>query len=208
MSDMITAKAAESTFRAHPEGQFVAQCIDCIDLGEKVQDFPGTVPYLAPTCAIVFRTGERNEETGEFIDVSKEYTVSMGEKANLRKDLTQWRGKAYTQDQIDAGVPLDKLTGNHALLTVSHRTSGKGKTYANITAIVGIPKQMAGSVEKFTGYVRDEWWAKKKEESATAADAFRAANAPKQTKSNAGPLNVFGDVPGAFQEEDDTDLPF
>lgn len=205
MSDAITAKAAESTFKPHPEGQYVGQCVDTIDLGEKVQDFPGTIPYLAPTCALVFRTGERNEETGECIDVFKEYTVSMGDKANLRKDLTQWRGKPYTDEQIEAGVPLDKLTGNHALLTISHRKSGKGKTYANITAIVGVPKQMKDGLEKYTDYQRDEWWTTKKKEYATAADAFRAANAPKQQKAKVG--DGFEDFPGSLQDEDD-DLPF
>lgn len=205
MSDAITAKAAESTFKAHPDGQYVGQCVDTINLGEKVQDFPGTVPYLAPTCALVFRTGEKNDETGQYIDVFKEYTVSMGDKANLRKDLTQWRGKPYTQEQVDAGVPLDKLTGNHALLTISHRTSAKGKTYANITAMVGIPKQMADGVTKYTDYVRDDWWTKKKEEYAAAADAFRAANAPKpKVKTGA---EDFDDFPGSLQDEDD-DLPF
>ena len=53
MSDRITATAAASLFKAHDEGQYVAQCVDTIDLGRKVQDFPGKVPYLAPTCALV-----------------------------------------------------------------------------------------------------------------------------------------------------------
>lgn len=184
MSDAITATATPSTFKAHPEGQFVGQCVDTINLGEKVQDFPGTTPYLAPTCALVFRTGEVNEDTGEFIDIAKEYTVSMGEKANLRKDLTTWRGRPYTPEQIEAGVPLDKLTGNHALLTISHRTSGKGRVYANITAIVGIPAQMKAMVTKYDGYVRAEWWDTKKKEYADAAAAFRAANAPKPKPSD------------------------
>lgn len=202
MPDQITATAAPSTFKAHDEGQFVAQCVDCINLGEKVQDFPGTKPYLAPTCALVFRTGEKNPDTGEYIDVSKEYTVSMGEKANLRKDLQQWRGKAYTPEQIEAGVPLDKLTGNHALLTISHRTSSKGKTYANITAIVGVPAAMKAVCTKFDDYARAEFWETRKKEYAEAAAKFRAENAPKAKKSD-----DFEDFPGALADTDD-DLPF
>jgi hypothetical protein len=203
MSDAITATAAPSTFKAHDEGQFVGQCVDTINLGEKVQDFPGTKPYLAPTCALVFRTGERNPETGEYIDIAKEYTVSMGEKANLRKDLQTWRGKPYTPEQIDAGVPLDKLTGNHALLTVSHRTSGKGRTYANITAIVGIPKQMTNGTTDYRGeYTRAEYWETRKKEYAEAAAKFRAENAPPKAKAT-----DFEDFPGALADETD-DLPF
>lgn len=205
MSDSIMAIAAPSTFKPHETGQFVAQCVDTIALGEKVQDFPGTTPYLAQTCALVFRTGEKNPETGEYIDVHKEYTVSMGVKANLRKDLEQWRGQAYTPDQIEAGVPLDKLTGNFALLTIAHRKSvTKGKTYANITAIVGVPRQMVGTVTKYTDYTRDEYWSKKKAEYATAAQAFRDANAPKPKSAAA---ENFEDFPAALEDGTD-DLPF
>lgn len=199
MSDTITARGSESKFKAHPEGQFVGQCVDTIDLGEKVQDFPGTTPYLAATCALVFRTGEKNEDTGDYIDIAREFTVSMGEKANLRKFLEQWRGKPYTKEQIEAGVPLDKLTGNHGLLTVALRTSGKGRQYANITACVGIPKQMAATVTKYDDYERAEYWQTRKQEYATAAAAFRA--------KSAAPSQDFNDFPAALADEDDG-LPF
>ena len=200
MSDTIVAKGSDSKFKAHPDGQYVGQCVDTIDLGEKVQDFPGTVPYLAPTCALVFRTCEMNEDTGEYIDIAREFTVSMGEKANLRKFLEQWRGKPYTKEAIEAGVPLDKLTGNHGLLTVAHRTSGKGRIYANVTACVGIPKQMKDSVTHYDDYARADYWATKKKEYAEAAAKFRADNAaPKQDHS---------DFPDDAPPHDDDDLPF
>lgn len=202
MSDTILARGSDSKFKPHPTGQYVAQCVDTIDLGEKVQDFPGSTPYVAQACALVFRTGERNDETGDYIDIAKEYTVSMGEKANLRKDLQQWRGREYTKEQVEEGVPLDKLTGNHALITVSHRTSGKGRTYANITAIVGIPKQMAGAVTSYSDYVRAEYWETKKKEYAEAAARWKAENDRPAKKSD-----DFEDFPGALADEDD-DLPF
>lgn len=198
MSDTITARGSESKFKPHPEGQYVGQCVDTIDLGEKVQDFPGTVPYLAHTCALVFRTGERNEETGDFIDIAREFTVTMGEKANLRKFLEQWRGKPYTAEQIKAGVPLDKLTGNHALLTVAHRTSGKGRVYANIAACVGVPKQMAGALTDWReDYQRADFWSTKKKEYADAAAAFRAEHGTASDDDFPAPL-----------EDDADDLPF
>ena len=175
MSDTLVARGSDSKYTPHPDGQFIAQCVDVIDLGQKVQDFSGSEPYLAPTCALVFRTGERNEETGDFIDVSKEFTVSMGDRANLRKFLEQWRGKPYDADAVKAGVPLHKLEGQHALLTVSQKVSGKGKTYANITACVGVPKQMQGGLGSYLGnYKRDPYWETKKKQYAEAASLFRA----------------------------------
>jgi hypothetical protein len=199
MSDAVTAKALDAKFKAHPGGQYVGQTVDVIDLGEKVQDYPGTVPYLAPTCAIVFRTGERNEEIGEYIDIAREFTVSMGDKSNLKKFLEQWRGREYTKEQIDAGVPLDKLTGNHALLTVAHRISAKKRTYANITACVGIPKQMAATVTSYPDYKRADYWQEKKKGYADEAAKFRASYVAQPLPDD--------ELPGALLDEDD-DLPF
>lgn len=197
MSDTITARGSDSKFKPHPDGQYVGQCVDTIDLGEKVSDYPGTPSYLAPVCALVFRTGERNEETGEFIDIAREFTVSMGDKSNLKKFLEQWRGKPYTAEQIKAGVPLDKLTGNHGLLTIAHRTSAKQRVYANITACVGIPKQMAGTVTHYGDYERADYWATKRKEYADAAAKFRGEQA-------SGGDDGF---PAALDDDDD-DLPF
>src|SRR5690349_9680772 len=131
MADKVTATNQDSKFKPHREGNdFLGLCVDVIDLGETTVAFPNKPTYLAQKCALVFRTGEKNPETGDYIDVSAEFTVSMGEKANLRKFLESWRGKPYTQEQIDAGVPVDKLEGNWALLAVAHKKSAKGRTYA------------------------------------------------------------------------------
>jgi hypothetical protein len=195
MADTITAKASDSKYKTHPEGQFVAQCVDAIDLGERVEEFAGKPKKLAHKAALVFRTGEKNEDTGEFIDISREFTVSMGELANLRKFLEQWRGKPYTADQIAKGVPLHKLAGNHGLISVAHRTSGGGRTYANITACVGVPQQMSGSLPAYiAGYVRADFWQDRKEEYAKGAKAFRA--------ESGAPSDDYDPAPN------DADLPF
>ena len=173
MPDTVTAKNSDVKFTPHPEDQFVAQCVDCINLGDKVEDYPGKPKKLTPKCALVFRTGAKNAETGKLIDVSREFTVSMGELANLRKFLESWRGKAYTDEQIDAGIPLDKLVGNWALITVEHKKSGKGRTYAIINSIVSVPKMMTDR-PSFPAYARDEFWAERKKEYAKDATALRA----------------------------------
>lgn len=179
MSDTITVKAtqSESKFKTHDEGQFVGQCVDVINLGEKLEQYPDTPAKVVEKCALVFRTGEQND-AGEYIDLSREFTISMHERSGLRKFLEQWRGKPYTEDEIKkAGVPLHKLTGQYGLLTVAHKTSGNGKTYANIAACVGVPKQMQSNLPEFEGYARSEFWNKRKQEYAAAVQDFRAEHA-------------------------------
>jgi len=177
MSDTITARGSNATYQSHPEGQFVAQCVDVIDLGDKVEEFPGTPKKLVPKCALVYRTGEKNAETGEYIDIAREFTISMGDKSNLRKYLEQWRGKPYSAEVVAQGVPLHKLTGQHGLLSIAHKTSVQGRTYANIVSCVGIPKQMAGAVAIYSDYKRADYWQQRKADYAAAAQVFRAASA-------------------------------
>ena len=172
MADKITAKNVDTPRAVHEAGQFVAKCVDVIDLGEKVQDYDPKKPkYLAPKCALVFRTGEKNPETSEYLDVSVEYTVSMGEKSNMRPFLEGWRGKAYTPAEADEGVPLDKLEGRWALIQIGHKTSKAGKSYAIIMTAMGVPKGMA--LPTFGAYERAKFWSDRKAEYLKDADAYR-----------------------------------
>lgn len=198
MSDTITAKGGESKFKPHPAGQFVAVCVDTIDLGEKVDSGPNFPEKLSRKCVLVFRTGERNPETGDFIDPAQEYTVSMGEKANLRKALESWRGKPYNEEQVKEGVPLHKLTGQPALIGVAHKTSKNGRVYGFIQSIVGLPKGM--QAPDVAGYERADFWAERKKEYAEEAKKFRAMHA--------APMSEVDDdgLPPAF--DDDSSLPF
>lgn len=190
MSDTITARGTESKFKAHPEGQYVGQCVDAIDLGEHVHSFAGDESYIEQRCALVFRTGEKNEQTGDYIDVSKEFTVSMGERANLRKFLEQWRGKPYTPEQIKAGVPLHKLTDNHGLLTiVQQQNKANTRTYAVIAACVGIPKMMASSTAQYDDYTREAFWATRKAEYAAEVAKFRATAVAIPASEEAPPVD-------------------
>jgi len=194
MSDTILAKGTESKYKAHEEGQYVAQCVDTINLGEHVHSFAGDDSYIEQRCALVFRTGEKNSETGEYIDVNKEFTVSMSDRSNLRKFLEQWRGKAYTADQIKTGVALDKLTGNHALLTIAQKPNKAGtRIYSEITAQVGIPKMMVSTVTNYTDYALAEFWATRKAEYATEVARFRASEVPPEQETGAAPVDDSSD---------------
>ncbi len=198
MSDSITAKGSDAKFKPHPEGQYVGQCVDTIDLGEKVESGPDWPEKLTHKCVIVFRTGEKNDN-GDFIDVSREFTVSMGEKANLRKFLEQWRGKPYAASQVEEGVPLHKLTGQQALLTISHKVSSNGRTYSNITACVGVPKQMADGARVYTDYKRADFWEERKKSYLEDARRFKSDNEHNPDDD--------GELPAAAGQDDD-DLPF
>jgi hypothetical protein len=72
--------------------------------------------------------------------ISKRYTMSLHEKANLRKDLESWRGRAFTDDEAK-GFDLHNLLGANCMVQVIHKHKD-GKTFANVTNVVQLPKGM------------------------------------------------------------------
>jgi hypothetical protein len=66
------------------------------------------------------------------------YTLSLSEKANLRKTLENWRGKPFTPDEL-SGFDIETVLGKCCQIMVTHDTNGN-KTYANVTGVMGISK--------------------------------------------------------------------
>jgi hypothetical protein len=67
---------------------------------------------------------------GKPFTVSKFYTASLGEKANLRADLKNWRGRDFTDEEL-AGFEAKNILGKPCMLSVVE-TESEGKTYSNI----------------------------------------------------------------------------
>jgi hypothetical protein len=211
MADKVLAKNSDKAFQPHPKGsEFIGQCVDVIDMGEELSEFPGKAPKLMPKVAFVWRTGEMNED-GQLIDLVAEFTNSLGDLANLRAFLEQWRGDPLTPQQIEEGVPLEKMEGKWALLGVGHKTSKKGRTYAIITSATQVPRVMRSSLPEFPAYTRPKYLVDKKEKNVAAAAEYR--------KKIGAPAKGFdGGDPGPQEPEDgfleppvgvaDDDLPF
>ncbi len=72
--------------------------------------------------------------------ISKRYTASLNESANLRQDLAAWRGRDFTAQELEA-FDLRTILGKSCLINVIHKESA-GKTYANIQNIMALPKGM------------------------------------------------------------------
>lgn len=104
-----------------PEGMHEACCVGLYDLGNQDQagQFPGTYHKLM----LLWET-----ESGDII--GKEYTASLGEKANLRKDLQMWRGRPFAAEEL-SGFDLSKVLGVHCVLQIIHV-----KDWARINAIL------------------------------------------------------------------------
>lgn len=65
--------------------------------------------------------------------ISNEYSLSLHKKSNLRKDLESWRGKPFTDKELE-GFNLDKILGVNGIINIIHNTKDD-RTYANVASI-------------------------------------------------------------------------
>lgn|SRR3990167_3708594 len=140
----IYATNEGGSYEPVPAGNHVARCISMIHLGTLKQEFQGKQTELNKiriTWELPEETKVFKEENGEQpYTVSKEFTLSMNEKANLRKFLESWRGKGFTEEEAKK-FDVTKLLGVPCMLSVIHKTSKQGKTYADISAVSTLPKK-------------------------------------------------------------------
>jgi len=143
---MIIAKQSSnstSDFKLPPAGSFLARLYRIIDIGTQTTEWMGKKKMQRKIIAMFELHGEDNDgqplqtAEGKPLIVSKRYTLSLDEKATLRKDLEAWRGKAFTQEELD-GFNLEVLLGKCCMVSVTHSTYD-GKEYANIAGISQVP---------------------------------------------------------------------
>lgn len=134
----IIATASESkSFTPAPEGTHQAVCVDVIDKGMLPNKFKEGA--LQHKIDVAWQINELRDDGKRYL-VYKRYTLSLNEKANLRKDLESWRGRAFSRDE-EMGFDVEKLIGGNCLVNITHRTVAD-KTYANVISVMPLIKGM------------------------------------------------------------------
>lgn len=135
----MVVKEPESNFIPAPAGVHAAVCVDEIDLGYVANRFyPDADDVL--TVRLVWQIAEEMSDGKPFL-IKKEYRASLHEKAGLRKDLESWRGRPFTEAE-KVGFDLENVVGMPCMLNIIHKTGSKGGTFANIAAVMPLPRDM------------------------------------------------------------------
>jgi hypothetical protein len=141
---LIAKETGGSKYPPVPQDLHHAICYAVYDLGTHPFEYQGRAK-IAHKLVIIFELPEIRidiERDGESKNlpraISKQYTLSLHEKSKLRKDLQGWRGKVFTPEELE-GFDIGKLLGVNCLIQVLHNTKD-GKTYANISSIMPLPK--------------------------------------------------------------------
>jgi hypothetical protein len=143
MSLTVSASSGGSNFIQVPPGMHLAMCYRIIDLGTQQTEYLGQIKHQ-PKVMFQFEVhgeddagGTLMTSTGDPLSVSKNYTLSLSEKSNLRKDLQTWRGKEFTEEELKA-FDLKNVLGQWCMLSITHREYN-GKTYCNIENVNPVP---------------------------------------------------------------------
>lgn len=135
----IYASAGSGTkFQPAPAGSHAAVCCDVRDLG--ILDVTWQGKQKKQHKILVSWQIDEPRDDGKPYMVSKRYTLSLHEKAGLRKDLESWRGRAFTEAELHQ-FDVETVVGKPCLLNVMHKVSG-GDTYANVAGIGPLPRGM------------------------------------------------------------------
>jgi hypothetical protein len=145
-------------------GLYHAVCVAVYDLGtQKGGDF-GKGVKMQRKAYIEWEIQDERidlEIDGKTVNVPRKqrqkYTLSLNDKATLRKHLDAWRGRPFTAEELE-GFDILKLIGANCLLNIIHKPAedGSGKIYANIASISplmkGVAKRNPESVTAFFSF--------------------------------------------------------
>lgn len=138
----LTAKdKGGDDFEPIPEGMQHGICYGLYDLGTQRTEFQGTPKKIHQVLLVwelpeiridLERDGGETENLPR--SISKRYTLSLHKKANLRKELESWRGKTFTELELE-GFNLQKLLGVNCTLQIMHNKK-EDRTYSNISNVL------------------------------------------------------------------------
>lgn len=135
---IIAKRTSSNEFVPAPSGAHAAVCVDVVDLGILEVNYGGKTKKQHKI-RVVWQISENMGDGKPFI-VQKRYTLSLHEKAGLTKDLESWRGRSFTEEEAN-GFDVETIIGVPCMVNVIQQQK-EGSTYANITAVMRLPKGM------------------------------------------------------------------
>lgn len=136
---IMAKETAGKDFKKVPPGAHFAICNMVVDCGLQ-EGFGGKPQHKVYLRWEVPDERVSYEKDGQTIEgpcsVGGMYTLSLSEKANLRKVLENWRGRSFTPQELQ-GFDITQVLGKCCQIMVTHSEDGK---YANVTGVMGISK--------------------------------------------------------------------
>lgn len=141
MAIIAKEETRKNDFTQITEGVHVAKCVSIVDIGTQYSE-----KFDKKSRKIIIQweiPDEKIEIEGEMVTriLSEDYNLSLHKKAKLRKHLEAWRGRSFTDEELQ-GFDMKNVLGKCCQIQIIHSKKGDN-VYANIAAVMGIPKGMA-----------------------------------------------------------------
>lgn len=141
---LIATDKGGKNFDPIPQGIHQAISYGIYDLGTHFSEKFGKSNHKVLIIWEVSKQRIDIEKEGELVNlpraISKQYTLSLHQKSNLRKDLESWRGRAFTVEELK-GFDLKRVLGANCSLQILHKTVDD-KTYANVSSVLPMMEGM------------------------------------------------------------------
>ena len=136
-----------------PTGNHVARCIRLIDLGTQHSSYEGKAT-VRNQVLVSFELCNEKMADGRPFTIGEFYTNSLNEKAKLRAHLEAWRGRAFTDEELN-GFDLESILGKPCMVSIIINENRKTR----ISAIAAMPKgmQSAPCVNDPYSFWIEEW---------------------------------------------------
>jgi hypothetical protein len=145
MSEAFYVENTSTDFKPVPAGLHLALCYRIVDLGTQRSEYLGQEKFLRKVMLAWEIHSQEDDGTplvtddGKPMAIFKNYTLSWGDKANLRLDLQGWRGRPWSDEEARR-FDLNGILGKFCMLNIIHRPSKDGsKTYSNVDSIAPVP---------------------------------------------------------------------
>lgn len=139
----VSQNTSGGDFEICPQGSFIGRCYSIVDLGTQKTTFQGETKEqhkVVLTWELLDEDARRKDGTPHAI--SKTFTASLDPKSTLRKTLDAWRGRPFTEAELNK-FELSSILGAYASIGVTHEPSKDGtKTYSNLTSVAPLHKSM------------------------------------------------------------------
>jgi len=136
---LIARNKGGGDFKPAPSGSHPARCCWMIDLGVQPSELYGAKHQVLIGWELPTELIEEGERAGEPYFISNFYTMSLHAKANLRLHLEAWRGREFTEAELE-GFDLRNILDKPCMLTVGHKKKDNGDIRAKVIGVSSLPK--------------------------------------------------------------------
>jgi hypothetical protein len=126
---MIVSKSP-TEYELLPVGVIPAVCVKYYDCGIQ-RGYQGKLQHKV---VLLWELDARRTDGARFL-ATKSYTASLSDKANLTADLQSWRGRAFTDAELE-GFDLDAIVGKPCQLNLVQIAKSNGDPFVEVQTVL------------------------------------------------------------------------